>query len=452
VCIENRPASSLRVESRPAAGLRVENAVWGGGAGALVSPPMIARRTRFMSMVLAGGVGNRLMPLTRDRAKPAVPFAGHYRLIDFALSNLVNGGFRRIVVLTQYKSDSLNRHLSFTWRMSSLIGDYVTSVPAQMRVGERWFLGSADAIYQNFNLLHDERPEHVFVFGADHIYRMDPAQMLELHIETGAGVTVAGIRTPIEEAGQFGVIEKGETSHIEAFREKPPDPKPLPDDPGQVLASMGLYVFNTEYLLDLVEADARNDSSSHDIGGDLIPAAVSAGEAHVYDFADNVVPGSLDRDRGYWRDVGTIDSYFDAHMDLVHPEPVFNLYNMEWPVYTITRTLAPAKIVAEGGQGSRVKDTIFSKGVIISGSKVSDTVLGPAVHIEGNSRVDRSILMRGVRVGAGSVIRNAIIDKSVMVPPGTEIGVSPERDRERFQVSNSGVVTIGKQDEITEPR
>ena len=285
-----------------------------------------------MSMVLAGGMGKRLMPLTRDRAKPAVPFGGHYRLIDFALSNLVNGGYRRIVVLTQYKSDSLNRHIAVTWRMSTLLGNYVTSVPAQMRMGERWFLGSADAIFQNFNLLHDEDPEHVFVFGADHIYRMDPTPMLEQHQDTGAGVTVAGIRAPIEEANQFGVIERGDTTKIDAFREKPEDPKPLPDSPGEVLASMGNYIFETEFLMDLVQADALDDSSKHDIGGNLIPIAVDSGNAHVYDFSNNVVPGSLDRDRGYWRDVGTLDSYFDAHMDLVLPEPVFNLYNDDWPV------------------------------------------------------------------------------------------------------------------------
>jgi glucose-1-phosphate adenylyltransferase len=403
-------------------------------------------------MVLAGGSGNRLLPLTRDRAKPAVPFGGHYRLIDFALSNLVNGGYRRIVVLTQYKSHSLNLHLSLTWRMSTLLGNYVTSVPAQMRLGERWFLGSADAIFQNLNILHDEHPEHVLVFGADHIYRMDPSQMLEQHIETKAGVTVAGIRTPITEASQFGVIEKGIGSRIDAFREKPADPKPLPDDPSTVLASMGNYIFSTEFLFDLVRADSESRDSKHDVGGNLIPSAVEMKTAHVYDFADNSVPGSLDRDRGYWRDVGTLDSYFDAHMDLVDPEPVFNLYNDRWPVYTAGRTGAPAKVVSDMGNAGAVVDSILSNGVIVSGGTVRRSILSPGVHVEGDATVEDAILLDGVRIGAGAVVKRAIIDKNVVVPPKAEIGVDPDRDRARFDVSAAQVVAIGKEDEITDPR
>lgn len=405
-----------------------------------------------MAMVLAGGSGNRLLPLTRDRAKPAVPFAGHYRLIDFALSNLVNAGYRRIVVLTQYKSHSLNLHLSLTWRMSTLLGNYVTSVPAQMRLGERWFLGSADAIFQNLNILHDENPQHVLVFGADHIYRMDPAQMLEQHMDTKAGVTVAAIRTPINEASQFGVIEKGDSTRIDAFREKPTDPKPLPDDPSMVLASMGNYIFETDFLFDLVRADSESAESKHDVGGNLIPGAVDLGEAHVYDFADNAVPGSLDRDRGYWRDVGTLDSYFDAHMDLVDPEPVFNLYNDQWPVYTAGRTVAPAKIVSEMGNPGAVVDSILSNGVIVSGGTVRRSILSPGVHVEGEAMVENAILLDGVRIGAGAVVRNAIVDKNVQVPPQAQIGVEPDRDLARFDVSAAGVVAIGKEDEITEPR
>jgi glucose-1-phosphate adenylyltransferase len=402
-------------------------------------------------MVLAGGVGKRLLPLTRDRAKPAVPFGGQYRLIDFALSSLVNGGYRRILVLTQYKSDSLNRHISLTWRMSPLLGNYVTSVPAQMRVGKRWFLGSADAVFQNLNILQDERPEQVFVFGADHIYRMDPSQMLEQHIQTKAGVTVAGIRMPIDQASQFGVIERGETTQIEAFREKPDDPRSVPDDPDVILASMGNYVFDAEFLRDLVHGDAEDDTSSHDIGGDLIPKSVAAGAAHVYDFADNDVPGTVGLDRGYWRDVGTVDSYYDASMELVQPEPTFNLYNEDWPIYTASENSPPAKVVAERGVSGIVADSILSNGVIISGSDVTNTVLSKRVYVEGGSTIDRSILLDDVQVGKGSVIRNAIIDKSVIVPAGSVIGVDPDRDRARFQVSAGGVVAIGKQDVITEP-
>jgi glucose-1-phosphate adenylyltransferase len=321
-----------------------------------------------------------------------------------------------------------------------------------MRLGERWFLGSADAIFQNLNILHDEHPKHVLVFGADHIYRMDPAQMLEQHIDTKAGVTVAAIRTPITEASQFGVIERGITTKIDAFREKPTDPKPLPGDPDTVLASMGNYIFETEFLFDVVRADSESRESKHDIGGNIIPRAVEMGGAHVYDFADNVVPGSLPRDRGYWRDVGTLDSYFDAHMDLVDPEPVFNLYNDQWPVYTAGRTVAPAKIVTELGDSGAVIDSILSNGVIVSGGTVRRSVLSPGVHVEGKATVENALLLDGVRIGAGAVVKHAIVDKNVVIPPGAEIGVDPERDRARFDMSAGGVVAIGKEDEITEPK
>ncbi len=391
------------------------------------------------------------MPLTRDRAKPAVPFGGHYRLIDFALSNLVNGGVRKIVVLTQYLSDSLNRHISLTWRMSTLLGYYVTSVPAQQRVGERWFLGSADAIFQNLNILSDERPAHVFVFGADHIYRMDPNQMLEQHIETGAGVTVAAIRRPLSEAPSLGVIEKGDDTRITAFLEKPQNAEPLADDPDSVLASMGNYIFETEYLYELVRADADRDGSKHDIGGDLIPRSVDLEAAHVYDFANNVVPGSLDRDRGYWRDVGSIDSYHDAHLDLVDPEPVFNLYNEEWPIYTAQVTAPPAKLVAEHDNSGEIVDSLLSDGVIVSGSSVKRSIVSPGGRVIGGAQVEESILLHGVRVGPGAVVKRAIVDKNVIIPDDAQIGVDRERDEARFDVSPEGVVVVGKEDLIDEP-
>jgi glucose-1-phosphate adenylyltransferase len=404
-------------------------------------------------MVLAGGEGKRLMPLTRDRAKPAVPFGGHYRLIDFALSNLVNGGYRRIVVLTQYKSHSLNVHLSRTWRMSTLLGNYVTSVPAQMRMGKRWFVGSADALLQNINIISDEQPEYIFVFGADHIYRMDPRQMLEAHVERGAGATVAAIRVPIEQASSFGIIERGDSMKIERFREKPTDPAPAPDDPTVVLASMGNYVFNTDVLLDLINEDSLNDDSKHDVGGDLIPALVDKGEAHVYDFTTNEVPGVTEREHAYWRDVGTLDSYFDAHMDLVSVDPVFNLYNTDWPIFTSDVTAPPAKVVAVAEHGpGQLADSMLSNGVVISGGYVRNSVLSPWVRVHPGAVLEGTVLLEDVVVGAGAHLRNVIIDKNVHVPPGAQIGLDEERDRARgFEVSEAGVVAVAKNTVITEP-
>lgn len=397
-------------------------------------------------MVLAGGQGTRLLPLTSVRAKPAVPYGGQYRLIDFALSNLANGGFRRIVVLTQYKSHSLDVHLSTTWRMSSFLGNYVTSVPAQMRRGPQWFAGSADAIFQNVNLIDDEHPDFIFVFGADHIYRMDPEQMLEHHIESGAGVTVAGIRVPREESSAFGVIERNpHSSMIDAFLEKPDDPVGLADSPDEVLASMGNYIFSTEVLVDVLNADAEDKESGRDIGGDLIPALVASGQAHVYDFTTNEVPGETPRDRHYWRDVGTLDSYYEANMDLVAPHPVFNLYNDDWPVFTSFRTLPPAKVVAHGEHGSGdLANSMLSPGCIVTGAKVRDSVLSPNVRVEPGAVVEGSILFDDVHVGANSVVRNAIVDKHVVIPRNRRVGVDAERDAGEFAISPGGVVAIGK--------
>ncbi|MFN0089534.1 MAG: glucose-1-phosphate adenylyltransferase [Acidimicrobiales bacterium] len=409
-------------------------------------------RPRVLSMVLAGGEGRRLDPLTKDRAKPAVPFGGHYRIIDFALSNLANGGFRRIVVLTQYKSHSLDVHISRTWRLSAMLGNYVTTVPAQMRRGPRWFLGSADAIYQNLNIIGDERPDYIFVFGADHIYRMDPSQMLDHHMETGAGVTVAGIRMPIEQADQFGVIERdASTSAITGFREKPTENVVgLADAPHQVLASMGNYVFTTEALLDAVSADADDPTSRHDIGGNLVPRLVTEKKANVYDFTTNRVPGETSRDKGYWRDVGTLDSYYEAHMDLVDPHPIFNLYNDEWPIYTSQKMLPPGKLVVDGLAGPpHVEDAIVSNGTIVSGATVRRSVLSTGVRVLGGALVEGSILLDDVVIGERAVIRNAVIDKNVRVPAGARIGVDRPSDDARFVVSPSGIVAIGKGQPIT---
>jgi glucose-1-phosphate adenylyltransferase len=407
-----------------------------------------SRTPKILAVVLAGGEGKRLMPLTADRAKPAVPFGGIYRLIDFALSNVVNSGYLRVVVLTQYKSHSLDRHISKTWRMSQMLGNYVAPVPAQQRVGKRWYLGSADAIFQSLNLLYDERPDVVVVVGADHVYRMDFRQMVEQHVDSGCGVTVAAIRQPIAMADQFGVIEVAEDDRhrIARFREKPTDPAGLPDAPDEVHASMGNYVFDADALLDAVTRDSTREDSRHDMGGDIVPDFVSRGQAGVYDFRDNDVPGSTDRDRNYWRDVGTLDSYYDAHMDLISVLPVFNLYNYDWPIYTDTGFYPPAKFVHgwHGRIGHAVNSTV-SPGVVVSGAMVENSVLSPGTYVHSWSSVSDSVLLDNVRVGRHAVVRRAIIDKNVVIPENARIGLDPAEDRANgLTVTDSGLVVIGK--------
>lgn len=400
----------------------------------------MAAGPRVLGIVLAGGEGKRLMPLTADRAKPAVPFGGVYRLVDFVLSNLVNGGVTRICVLTQYKSHSLDRHISTTWRLTGLQGDYVTPVPAQQRLGPRWFMGSADAIYQSLNLIHDEQPDYVVVFGADHVYRMDPRQMLRRHIDGGAGVTVAGIKVPREQAESFGVIStEPRSQRISEFLEKPADPPVLADDPEHVFASMGNYIFSTQVLLDALREDAKDQDSVHDMGGSILPMLTARGQAQVYDFDDNEVPGETERDHGYWRDVGTLDAYYDAHMDLISTEPVFNLYNRDWPIFTNQAQLPPAKFVA----GGIASESMVSAGGIIAG-QVTGSVLAPGVVVEEGAVVQGAVLLPGVRVGRGAVVRQAILDKNVVVPSGATVGVNSEQDAEYCTLSDEGIVALGK--------
>jgi glucose-1-phosphate adenylyltransferase len=410
----------------------------------------MTQRPHVLGMVLAGGEGKRLAPLTRDRAKPAVPFGANYRIVDFALSNLVNGGCLRIAVLTQYKSHSLDRHIAQTWRMAPLFNNYVMSVPAQMRLGKRWFEGSADAVYQNLNLIKDERPDYIAIFNADHIYRMDPSQMVAAHMEGGAGVTVAGIRVPRSEAFRYGVLEVGSNNKITNCREKPGDAPGMPGHPEMVFASMGNFVFSADALVDALRADAENERSSHDMSGNIVTMMVQAGDANVYDFAENTVPGATDRDRGYWRDVGTLDSYYDGNMDLVSVHPVFNLYNGQWPIHTSQVALPPAKFVFdEDGRRGAAYDSMVSSGAIVTGGTVRRSVLSPGVVVHSYSSVEDAVLLQDVEIGRDAIVRRAILDKNVKVPPGARIGVDAASDRERgFRISERGVVVVGKGDEV----
>jgi glucose-1-phosphate adenylyltransferase len=403
---------------------------------------------KIFGIVLAGGEGKRLMPLTADRAKPAVPFGGGYRLIDFALSNLINSGLRQIVVLTQYKSHSLDRHVSQTWRLDGITSSYVASVPAQQRLGKRWFAGSADAILQSLNLLRDEKPDIVVVVGADHVYRMDFDQMIEAHIAAGAGVTVAAIRQPIELADQFGVIEldPSDPTRIAAFHEKPKNAVGLADSPGEVLASMGNYIFDADILIEAVIRDGENADSNHDMGGDIVPDFVARGEAAVYDLNRNDVPGSTDRDKYYWRDVGTIESFFDAHQDLISALPIFNLYNREWPIFSQQLNSPPAKFVrdAKGNLGTTI-DSIVSLGTLVSGGHLERSVIGSWCVIDSGATVVDTVVFDRVRIGPNAVVRRAILDKDVVISEGATVGVDQDADRARgFTVTDSGITVVGK--------
>lgn len=408
---------------------------------------------KVLAIVLAGGEGKRLMPMTAARAKPAVPFGGTYRLVDFALSNLVNSNYLHIVVLTQYKSHSLDRHIARTWRMSPLLGNYVAPVPAQQRRGKHWYLGSADAIYQCVNIIEDEHPDIVVVVGADHVYRMDFSQMVDEHIKSGAEFSVAGIRQPIELASEFGIIDvdKENPGMIKAFLEKPKNPEGLPDSPREVLASMGNYVANADALLEALTSDTDNDDSKHDMGGDIVPYFVNKGTCAFYDFQNNDVPGSTDRDRDYWRDVGTMDSYYDAHMDLIAVLPIFNVYNSRWPLHQGLITEPPAKFIhSEEGRLGHAADSVISPGVIVSGATVTGSVLSPGVRLHSWSSVSDSILLDHVIVNRHAQVHRAILDKNVIVEEGARVGIDREADITRgFTVTESGITVVSKGTVVT---
>jgi len=404
-------------------------------------------RQRVLCLVLAGGAGTRLGPLTADRAKSAVPFGGLYRVVDFALTNLVNSRLRRIYVLTQYKSHSLNRHITTTWRLSNLLENYVTPVPAQQRLGPRWQTGSADAIYQSLNLIHADRPDIVVVVGADHVYRMDLSQMIDAHVAWGAGATVAAIPVARKEATQFGVVQTAPDGHlIELFLEKPSDPAGRPGRPDRALVSMGNYVFDTDVLVQALHKDAADEGSRHSMGGDIIPALARERTAYVYDFLQNKVPGAEPRDAGYWREMGTVDSYFDAHMDLCAIHPMFNLYNREWPILTHVPPDPPAKFVNDDGDRlGRAIDSVVSNGVIVSGGLVRNSVLSPGARVNSWSRVNRAVILHNALVSCHAVVENAILDKNVVVEEGATVGVDKEHDRARgLVVSSGGITVVGK--------
>lgn len=397
-------------------------------------------------MVLAGGEGRRLSPLTRDRAKPAVPFGGRYRIIDFVLSNLVNSRIFRINVLTQYKSESLNRHIARAWAMSTNFGHYVASVPAQQRTGTSWYLGSADAVYQNLNLIYDEKPDIVAVFGGDHVYKMDIRQMVDFHMAKGADCTVATIPVPLEESRQFGVTNIDEENRITSFVEKPKKTEPMPGRPGHFLASMGSYLFNTDVLIREVKRDSRDAESAHDFGKNILTSMVPRSRVYAYDFATNVLPGMEEKERGYWRDVGTTDSYYESNMDLAAVDPVFNIYNQNWPIYSASFNAPPAKFVFDDQKKGRVgqaHDSMLSEGVVVSGGTVKHSILSPFVRVNSYSHVADSILLQNVNIGRHSKIKRTIIDKNVDVPPGTRIGYDAEEDRARgFHVTESGITVV----------
>jgi glucose-1-phosphate adenylyltransferase len=402
-----------------------------------------------IALVLAGGEGRRLAPLTKERSKPAVHFGGRYRLIDFVLSNLVNSGFQRIMVLTQYRATSLIRHISRAWALSpGVLDQFVEPVPAGMHLGPVWFRGTADAIWQNLDLLREGRPRDVVIFGSDHVYKMDVGSMLDTHRDKQADVTVACLSMPRTEASAFGCVEVDQNGWVTGFLEKPADPPGLPNDPTRTLVSMGNYIFRADALIDELRRDAAKEDSTHDFGHDVLTSAHSRLRVGAYDFASQICPGETDRTRGYWRDVGTLDAFFDAHMDLVSIDPHLNLYNDLWPIRGIQPPSGPCKFVFSepGGRVGSAHDSIVGAGTIISGGMLERTVCFYRVRVNSYSLVRDSVLFPGVDVGRGARLNRCIIDKGVHIPPGTVIGEDLEHDRSRFTVSEGGVVVVTRTD------
>jgi glucose-1-phosphate adenylyltransferase len=395
---------------------------------------------KVLAMVLAGGRGERLYPLTRDRAKPAVAFGGIYRIIDFTLSNCINSDIRRIYVITQYKSVSLHRHIQLGWNiLSSPLGEFIEIIPAQQRIDEHWYQGTADAFFQNIYTLQQEKPDLVLILSGDHIYKMDYRKMISFHLEKKADLTVAAIRMRREESHEFGVIEVDRDCRIIGFEEKPEEPKTVPGDPEGILASMGVYVFNIELLVKRLIEDARSDST-HDFGRDIIPSMIEKDQVFTFDFRQGDQGGV-----GYWRDVGTIDAYFEANMDLVSVTPQLNLYDSQWPILTYQSPNPPAKTVwAEDARVGTALNSIISNGCIISGGSVKRSILSPRVTIHSHAEIEDCILLEGVDVGRYAKIRRTIIDKEVQIPQGMEIGYNLDEDARRFTVTGSGIVVVPK--------
>jgi len=400
-----------------------------------------------LAVVLAGGKGSRLEPLTRDRAKPAVPFGGNYRIIDFTLSNCLNSGIRKILVLTQYKAMSLDRHITLGWRsyLCRELGEFIDVVPPQQRIDEKWYQGTADAVYQNIYALEQERPKHVVILAGDHIYKMDYSKLVASHEENNADLTIAALQVSPDEAKQFGVMQVDEENRIIGFDEKPDEPKTIPGDPDHALASMGIYVFNAHFLFDELCKDATLPESSHDFGKNIIPSIIDSRRVYAFPFLDE-----NRKEQAYWRDVGTIDSYYQANLEMTSVDPQLNLYDLDWPVRTFQPSQPPAKFVFDSdGRRGEAHDSIVSSGAIISGARVSGSVIGPQAKINSFAEVEDSILFGRVVVGRNAKIRRAIIDKDVVIPEGTTIGHDHDADRKRgFTVTESGVVVVAKAESI----